>query len=172
MKKKIGLLPRIVIAIALGIGLGLFMPGWFVRIFSTFNGIFSQLLGFFVPLIILGFVAPAIFGLKDQAGKMLIFTVAIAYLSTVVSGTLSYFTSSTVLPHLITPESPEAIEDSASAFLPYFEMKIPPMLDVLGAIVLAFALGLAASVIKGHTLRDFLTDFRDVIELVTCRATS
>lgn len=169
MKKKIGLLPRIIIAIALGIGLGLFMPGWFVRIFSTFNGIFSQLLGFFVPLIILGFVAPAIFGLKDQAGKMLIFTVAIAYLSTVVSGTLSYFTSSTVLPHLITPESPEAIEDSASAFLPYFEMKIPPMLDVLGAIVLAFALGLAASVIKGHTLRDFLVDFRDVIELVVTK---
>ena len=61
MKKlKIGLLGKILIAIALGVGLGLIMPAWTVRVFLTFNGIFSQFLGFAIPLIFLGLVTPAI----------------------------------------------------------------------------------------------------------------
>lgn len=61
MKKiKIGLLGKIVIAIALGIAAGMISPAWIVRIFLTFNGIFSQFLGFAVPLIILGLVTTAI----------------------------------------------------------------------------------------------------------------
>lgn len=169
MTKKIGLLPRIIIAIVLGIACGFVFPGWAVRVFTTFNGIFSQLLGFFVPLIILGFVAPAIFELKGQAGRMLLLTVVLAYVSTCISGTLSYLTSSTVLPHVLTVSEPVALDAESNGFAPYFTMNIPPMLDVIGAIVLAFSLGLAASVIKGHTLRDFLTDFRDVIELVVSK---
>lgn len=54
---KLGLLPKVLIAIALGILLGNWMPHWGIRIFVTFNDIFSQLLGFLVPLIILGLVA-------------------------------------------------------------------------------------------------------------------
>lgn len=169
MKRKIGLLPKIIIAIALGIGCGFFFPTWAIRIFVTFNGIFSQLLGFFVPLIILGFVAPAIFGLKGQAGKMLLLTVVLSYVSTCLSGTLSYLTSSTVFPHLLNSSNPILTDSAGSGLTPFFEMKIPPVLDVLGAIVLAFALGLAAAFIKGHALSDVLTDFRDVIELVVAK---
>lgn len=169
MKIKLGLLSKIIIAIALGIAFGFFFPTWAVRIFTTFNGIFSQLLGFFVPLIILGFVAPAIFGLKEQAGKMLLLTVVLSYVSTCLSGTLSYLTSSTVFPHLISGSDPVSLDAAGKEFAPFFEMKIPPMLDVIGAIVLAFALGLAASFIKGHALRDVLTDFKDVIELVVAK---
>ena len=62
MKKlfKIGLLPQVLVAIVLGILLGGILPSWGIRIFVTFNEIFSQLLSFLVPLIILGMVAPAI----------------------------------------------------------------------------------------------------------------
>ena len=71
MKKlKIGLLGKILIAIVLGIGLGLIAPSWMVRIFITFNGIFSQFLGFAIPLIIVGLVAPAISDIGKTAGKM------------------------------------------------------------------------------------------------------
>ena len=58
--KKIGLLPRILIAIVLGVLLGNVLPEAWVRIFVTFNGLFSQFLGFLIPLIIIGLVAPAI----------------------------------------------------------------------------------------------------------------
>ena len=84
MKKlKIGLLPKILISIALGIGAGLVVPEWIARIFVTFNGIFSQFLGFVIPLIIVALVATAIADIGNKAGKMLLVTVGIAYGSTV-----------------------------------------------------------------------------------------
>lgn len=68
-KIKIGLLPRIILAIALGIAFGNILPGGLVRIFVTFNGIFSEFLGFIIPLIILGLVTPAIADIGKEAGK-------------------------------------------------------------------------------------------------------
>jgi len=171
MKKlNIGLLPKIIIAIVLGVVLGFFLPTWSVRIFTTFNGIFSQFLNFFVPLIILGFVAPAIADLDSSAGKLLVLTVIIAYVSTVISGMLSYVTSSLVLPNFIFRDTSFTEAAASNALDPFFELKIPPMLDVLSAIVLAFALGIGTSVIKGHTLKHFLFDFRGVIEMVVAKA--
>ena len=65
---KIGLLARIIIAITLGIGFGNVLPGELVRVFVTFNGIFSEFLGFIIPLIILGLVTPAIADIGKDAG--------------------------------------------------------------------------------------------------------
>ena len=72
------LLARIILAMCLGIGAAYIFPLWTVRIFETFNAIFSQLLGFVIPLIILGFVAAAIAEVGKKAGKMLLATVVIA----------------------------------------------------------------------------------------------
>ena len=102
MKKiKIGLLGRIIIAIAAGVIFGLFVPEWLVRLFLTFNGIFSQFLGFIIPLIIFGLVTPAISDIGNKAGKMLLITVAIAYGSTVLAGLLSYLTGAALFPGMI-----------------------------------------------------------------------
>ncbi|HOE94460.1 MAG TPA: dicarboxylate/amino acid:cation symporter, partial [Candidatus Cryptobacteroides sp.] len=51
-KPHIGLLPRVLAAIILGIACGLFFPDWAVRIFTTFNAVFGQFLSFLIPLII------------------------------------------------------------------------------------------------------------------------
>lgn len=83
MKKiKIGLLARIVIAIILGIVIGTVFPAPLVRIFVTFNGIFSEFLNFSIPLIILGLVTVAIADIGKGAGKMLLVTALIAYFAT------------------------------------------------------------------------------------------
>ena len=74
-----GLLPKILIAIALGIGVGYVCPMWGARLMATFNAVFSQFLGFCIPLIILGFVAPAIADIGAKAGKMLVITALLAY---------------------------------------------------------------------------------------------
>ena len=58
--KKLGLLPLIIISIIVGIALGNVLPLGAVRVFTTFNALFSQFLGFMVPLIIVGLVTPAI----------------------------------------------------------------------------------------------------------------
>ena len=57
MKHKFGLLPKVLLAIALGIVFGLFVPEWFTRIALTFNNIFGNFLNFVIPLLILGLVA-------------------------------------------------------------------------------------------------------------------
>ncbi len=97
---KIGLLGRILIAIALGVALGhIFTLPW-VRIFVTFNSIFGQFLGFIIPLIILGLVTPAIADIGKGAGKLLLITVGIAYADTVIAAILSYTTGTTFFPRL------------------------------------------------------------------------
>ena len=164
MKKlKIGLLGKILIAIALGVGLGLIAPAWMVRIFLTFNGIFSQFLGFAIPLIIVGLVAPAISDIGKTAGKMLLITVGIAYGSTVFAGIVSYLTGATLFPGMI--QSGAALQEVATAaeLAPYFTVTIPPLMNVMTALILAFTLGLGLAALESHTLKDAIHDFEQVI---------
>lgn len=164
MKKvKIGLLGKILIAIALGIGLGLIAPAWLVRLFITFNGIFSQFLGFAIPLIIVGLVAPAISDIGKTAGKMLIVTVAIAYGSTIFAGLVSYLTGAALFPGMI--QSSPSLQEVASAaeLSPYFTVTIPPLMGVMTALVLAFTLGLGLAALERQTLKEALHDFEQVI---------
>ena len=126
MKKfRIGLLPRIIIAIVLGIGTGFVMPEVVVRLFVTFNGLFSQFLGFIIPLIIVGLVTPAIADIGKGAGKMLVATTLLAYVATVLSGFLSFGVGDMVFPHLITKNiSIEQISE-AHGIEPFFTVAIP-----------------------------------------------
>ena len=160
---KIGLLGKILNAIATGIGLGLIAPAWMVRIFITFNGIFSQFLGFAIPLIIVGLVAPAISDIGKTAGKMLIVTVAIAYGSTVFAGLVSYLTGAALFPGMIQSGSSLQKVASAAELSPFFTVTIPPLMGVMTALVLAFTLGLGLAALERQTLKDALHDFEQVI---------
>lgn len=164
MKKiKIGLLGKIVIAIAFGIAVGLAAPAWLVRIFLTFNGIFSQFLGFAVPLIILGLVTTAIADIGKSAGRMLLLTVAIAYGSTVFAGMISYLTGASLFPSMITPgTSLETIAESTE-LAPFFSVNIPPLMNVMTALVLAFMLGLGLASLDTDTLKKAAHDFEEII---------
>ena len=163
MKKvKIGLLGKILIAIALGIGLGLIVPGWMVRIFLTFNGIFSQFLGFAIPLIIVGLVTPAISDIGKTAGKMLLVTIAIAYGSTVFAGLVSYLTGAALFPGMIDQPAMQQVE-TAAELSPYFTVTIPPFMNVMTALVLAFTLGLGLASLGKTTLNDAVHDFEKII---------
>ena len=161
---KIGLLGRILIAIALGIALGhVFTLPW-VRIFATFNSIFGQFLGFIIPLIILGLVTPAIADIGKGAGKLLLITVGIAYADTVVAAILSYATGSTFFPSLIGNGSQtlETVEKSAE-ILPFFTINIPATIDVMSALVLSFIVGLGIAY-GGHTvLRGATNEMKAII---------
>ena len=164
MKKlHIGLLPRIIIAIALGILLGNFLPGGMVRFFVTFNSIFSEFLNFSIPLIIVGLVTVAIADIGKGAGKLLLITALIAYGATFFSGFLSYFTGVTVFPHLIEPGVPLEEVSEAQGILPFFSVAIPPLMNVMTALVLAFMLGLGLAQLKNDTLKNAARDFQEII---------
>lgn len=171
-KLRIGLLARIIIAIALGIGAGLIFPDWLSRIFTTFDSIFSNLLGFIIPLLILGFVAPAIADIGRKAGAMLGVTVLIAYLMTFGAGMTSYFTASSVFPALIgDAKFPAEASASANALAPYFTITMEPLMTVMSSLVLAFVLGFCCAVLPDRTitLKNLLCDFRNVIQLIITR---
>ena len=164
MKKlHIGLLPRIIIAIALGILLGNFLPGGMVRFFVTFNGIFSEFLNFSIPLIIVGLVTVAIADIGKGAGKLLLITALIAYGATLFSGFLSYFTGVTVFPYLIESGVPLEEVSEAQGILPFFSVAIPPLMNVMTALVLAFMLGLGLAQLKNDTLKSAARDFQEII---------
>lgn len=164
--KKIGLLPRILIAMALGIGTGYVFPVWLARCFITFNGIFSQYLGFIIPLLIIGFVAAAIAELGNRAGKLLIFTCVLAYLFTFMAGMLSYGTGAWLFPSMINVNTYIVDSNTAESLSPFFTMSIMPMMDVLTALVLAFVLGLGTAQVGSQALLNGLNGFRDVIAWV------
>ncbi len=166
MKKiRFGLLPRIIVAIALGVALGGVLPEWMIRTFLTFNGVFSQFLGFAIPLIIVGMVIPAIGDIGRGAGRMLAITVALAYGSTIVAGLASYFTGAVTFPSLISSQVKLEAASEATKIAPFFTMEIPPLMSVMTALVLAFVVGLGLAYIKGDTLRRAAKEFEEIITM-------
>lgn len=161
--KKLGLLPRILIAIVLGIAIGYISPMWFARIMATFNTIFSQFLGFMIPMIIVGFVAPAIADIGGRAGKLLVVTAAIAYIATFFAGILSYLTGTLSFPSLIGGEQGMALLGDTSKVLPFFNIEMPPLMTVMTALVFAFMFGLGMAFVKGTALRKGFDELRDIV---------
>ena len=166
-KMKLGLLPRIIIAIALGIVCGLFFPGWIVRIFLTVNSLFGNFLNFIIPLLILGLVAPGIADLGKGAGRLLLITALLAYGFTLFSGFFTYFTCDLSYPWLLnTSDKLSAVADNTVALQPYFTVEMPAVMGVMSALILAFTLGLGMSVIDGNRLKSVMDDFKDIINQV------
>lgn len=169
--KKIGLLPKVIIAIVLGIVCSLFFPTWLVRIFVTFNSIFGNFLNFAIPLIIIGLVAPGIAELGEDAGRLLWITVALAYGSTLISGFFSYFASSAFFPSFIQAGSVGDVDTlTKSAVEPYFTIDMPPLMEVMTALILAFILGLGLAAVKGDTFKNILVEFRDLVNMLIAKA--
>ena len=165
--KKLGLLPKVLLAIALGIVFSFFTPNWAVRIFITLNSIFSNLLGLVIPLLIIGLIAPGITELGRGAGKLLLITAGIAYLSTILSGFFSFFTCEWAYPKFLGGSIMSlGTLDMSGGLAPYFTIEMPPVMSVTTALVIAFMIGLGLTVVKGDTFRKLMTDFRDLIYVI------
>ena len=164
MKKiKLGLLPKIIIAIILGIGAGTISPDMPVRVFVTFNSLFSEFLGFLIPLIIVGLVTPAIADIGKGAGKLLVVTTLLAYGATIFSGFLSYGVSQTIFPSLISSNVQIEQISEAQGIKPFFTVSIPAPLNVMTSLVMAFTLGLGIANLNTQSLKDMFGEFRDII---------
>ena len=168
---KLGLVPKLIIAIIIGILIGQFLPEGFCRFVVTLSGIFSTFLKFVIPLMILAYVTMGIADLSQGAGKLLLITVALAYGSTLIAGSCSYLVSSGLFPSFMSEGALDQIAATAGVSVDsYFSISITPILDTLSAVVLAFILGLCLSVMRGkeigNTLYEAVKDFSCIIDKV------
>lgn len=165
-KKKfsLGLLPRILLAIILGVAVGMFLPSEIVRVFVTFNSIFGNFLNFLIPLIIVGLITPGISELGKAAGKWLAVTALIAYGSTIFAGFMAFGSSMAVLPRLLSGKHIQAVDNPEDSMLqPYFTIEMPPLLSVMTALVLAFVVGVGITRIKSDALFKGFVELRDIV---------
>jgi Na+/H+-dicarboxylate symporter len=157
MKIRIGLVGRLLVGIVVGVLLGTFAPEPVNRTVVTVSALFSQFLRFVIPLMILAFVTMGIADLSQGAGKLLCITGGLAYLSSLVSGTLAFLVAINLFPRFMTAELLRSIGDPEAGMLaPYFTIPLQPVLDVTSAVVLAFILGLCMSALRGRELQDAL----------------
>lgn len=171
MTLRLGLLPKILIAIALGIVCGLFFPAWLARIFVTFNGLFGNFLSFVIPLIIIALITPAISELGRGAGKWLGVTAAIAYGSTIFAGLLALFTGLAVFPRMLTPGSaPTSLDNPENALLTaYFTIDMPPVVGVMTALLLSFVIGVGLTLVPTTALQRGFVELRHIVEQVIAK---
>lgn len=161
--QSIPLLVKILVAIVLGVGIGMVAPETLVRVMNTFCSVFSQLLGFLIPLIIIGLVTPAIARVGREAGKMLAITALLAYTFTVLSGLFAYGFSTALFPTLIESTMQQALQAGDAAFDPYFTIKIPPLMEVMSALVASFMLGLGIASFGANYLYNMFDELEKII---------
>lgn len=167
MKSKLlgSLLFRVVVAIILGFLCSLFFPDWLARVFITFNGLFSNFLAFFVPVLIFALIAPAIAGLGRGAGKWLGITAGVAFSSTVISGLIAWGTGNALYPKLLAGKDliTNVADPEEGGLTPYFTVEMPPPLAIMSALLLAFIVGLAMTAVKSDNLYNVLQELNDVV---------
>ena len=165
MKKiKLGLFGKIVIAILCGVALGYVLPVFGVRVLKTFNVFFAQVLKFIVPLLILGLVTPAIANAGKGAGKLLLFTMVFSYLSTCAASFFAYFTAGRLLPFYVA-KGAVAATGEATKIMPYLDVKIPPVCDVLTALALAFMVGIGIVATNAVRVKAAADEFARIVTL-------
>ena len=167
--KRIPLLLKIVIAIALGVLLGQVMPAFGVRAMNTFCGLFDQLLKFLIPLIIVGLVTPAIAEVGSRAGRMLLLTVGLAYGFTLFSGLFAYAFSTSLFPHLLNAGALAHLEAAPVEYAPYFAVTVPPLMDVMTALVLAFMVGIGIAAFGAPSLQRGFCEFKAIVSQTISR---
>ena len=170
LKFQSALLVKIVIAIILGIILGFLFKiipfgEEFGRLLITLGKLFSNFLSFIVPLLVVGLVAPGIGHLGKDAGKLLLITVAIAYIFTLFSG--FGFVTSLIYPFML--DNATIFQTNAhveNSIAPYFTLDMPPVLSVTSALIFAFVIGFGLAVTKTDKLMDVIDDLRIIINKI------
>ena len=164
---KIGIIGKLLIAMVVGVAIGLFAPNWCIRVLNSFGGTFGQFIKFFVPLIIVGLVTPAIAESGKGAGRLLLATMAIAYISTLLSGAYAFCVSDFVFPRIM--ENTLGSLSETKEFPAYFILKIPSLMGVTTALAVAFIFGLAKVALDLPNLKNVFNEIRSAVVLTLAK---
>ena len=157
------LIIKLLAGIVLGILLGLLAPQGLTRILVTVKDLFGELLFFTIPLLILFYISSGIAALPRNSGRMLGRSLGFAYLSTLIAGTAAFIVAALMVPGLTS--APDVLNgDGAVVLEPYVTVTIPPLFNVMTALMLAFIMGLGISATRAEGLQKLADQGRDIIQ--------
>ena len=151
---------RLLMGIVIGMLLGLILPGNVMTVVVTVRYILGQLITFCVPLIIIGFIAPSITRLGNNATRMLMVAIAIAYVSSVLAACMSMISGYALIPHIAISSAAEGIRELPAVA---FQLDIPQIMPVMSALVFSVLIGLAAVWTKAETITAVLQEFQQIV---------
>ena len=166
MKKLSQSLPfRLVLGVVIGIIIGQIANTPVMNVVVTVKYILNQIIVFCVPLIIIGFIAPSITKLGNNASKMLGVAVTIAYVSSLGAALFSMIAGVILIPHLSIVTEVEGLKDLPPIV---FQLDIPQIMPVMSALVFSLLLGLAATWTKAKVITTVLDEFQKIVlDIVT-----
>lgn len=165
-KSDFGLIIKLLAALAIGAVLGRVANVPVMDAVGSVKYALGQIIFYAVPLVIVGFITPAIARLGQNASKMLLTAVALAYLSSVGAATFSALSGYLIIPNLSVPTQVENLVDLPK---PSFVLDIPPLMSVMSALVTALLIGLAVSWTKAETINKILNEMEGIMTSVVKR---
>lgn len=161
MNKVLKSLPfRLLLAVIIGIAVGLVAGKGFMEFAVTVKYILGQLITFCVPLIIIGFIAPSIIKLGKNASRLLGLAVAIAYISSIGAAFFAMAAGYGLIPHLSIVSEVDGLKQLPEVI---FQLDIPQIMPVMSALALSVLLGLAASWTKAKVVAAMLDEFQKIV---------
>lgn len=157
---EMSLIIKLLAGLILGALLGFVVNDAIMNVVVSIRHILGQIIFFLVPLVIVGYITPAIIRLGEKASKILIFAVALAYCSSVGAALFSMFSGYAIIPHLSIATETETLRKLPEMV---FRLDIPPLFPVMSALITALFLGLAIAWTKTQTLANLFMEFEKVI---------
>lgn len=151
---------RLLMAVAIGLVAGWLVNEPLLKAIMIVKQLSGQIIFFLVPLIILGFVAPSIARLKSNASRLLLFAFGIAYLSSVGAASFGAIVGYQLIPSLQIEPTIEGLRE-APAML--FNIEIPPVMNVMSALVLSVFVGLSTSWVRSEQMEQLLDTFQQMV---------
>lgn len=161
MKKIFSSLPvKLLIGIVIGIIFGQIFPENVMSVVVTLKNILGQVINFVVPLIVIGFIAPSITKLGNNASRMLGVALMVAYTSSVLAALLSMGAGYAIIPNLPVVSEIEGLKELPEDV---FGLTIPQIMNVMSALAFSILIGLAAIWTKAKTIITILDEFQNIV---------
>lgn len=161
MKKLFdSLIFKLILAVFLGLLIGLYSPKSFMNVIVTLKYILGQVIFFAVPLIIIGFIAPSIAKLKSNASKLLGYAITFAYISSIGAATFSAIFGYMLIPKLSIQSTTDTLRELPALI---FQLDIPQIMPVMSTLFLSIILGLATAWTKADLFEKLLDQFQDIV---------
>ena len=159
-KWKDNLIVKLLLGVIVGIIVGLYANEQVIGVINTIKFLIGQIIFFIVPLIILGFITPAITKMKSNASKMLGTMLGLSYSSSVGAALFSMIAGYILIPKLNIVTAVEGLKEIPALI---FKVEIPPVVSVMTALVLSIVVGLAVIWTNSKKTEELLEEFNEIM---------